>query len=231
MDQQIPFEAGEALRYFRAAPDDSRAAELVDRAYAALRPELQPRYTARRLACRTEGTDRVVLDGGTVFHSKALARYVGASRELFLFGATLGSRVDSALRRMAVRSVSEAAAGQAVAAALIETYCNACCRELARQLPPGRKLKGRFSPGYGDWDLAEQRLLFRALDCDRTIGLTLTDSCMMAPVKSVTAVVAIADAADPLVDPEEADRLVAAEAAQHSKCRDCGKTDCEFRRV
>ncbi|HAY61483.1 MAG TPA: Vitamin B12 dependent methionine synthase activation subunit [Acidaminococcaceae bacterium] len=235
MNQQIPFEVGEALRYFRAAPDDPRAVDLVDRAYGLLRPELQPRYTARRIACRTEGqgtmADCVVLDGGIVFHSKALARYVGGSRELFLFGATLGSRIDSTLRRMAVRSVSEAAAGQAVAAALIESYCNACCRELARELPQGQKLKGRFSPGYGDWDLAEQRLLFRALDCARTIGLTLTDRCMMAPVKSVTAVVAIAGAADPLVDPEEAERLVAAAEAQHSKCQDCDKTDCEFRRT
>ena len=212
MNQQIPFEVGEALRYFRAAPDDSRAVDLVDRAYGLLRPELQPRYTARRIACRTEGqgtmADCVVLDGGIVFHSKALARYVGGSRELFLFGATLGSRIDSTLRRMAVR-----------------------CRELARELPQGQKLKGRFSPGYGDWDLAEQRLLFRALDCARTIGLTLTDRCMMAPVKSVTAVVAIAGAADPLVDPEEAERLVAAAEAQHSKCQDCDKTDCEFRRT
>ena len=105
MNQQIPFEVGEALRYFRAAPDDSRAVDLVDRAYGLLRPELQPRYTARRIACRTEGqgtmADCVVLDGGIVFHSKALARYVGGSRELFLFGATLGSRID---RRYSPRS-------------------------------------------------------------------------------------------------------------------------------
>ncbi|XOQ52168.1 MAG: AdoMet activation domain-containing protein [Succiniclasticum sp.] len=238
MSALIPFEPEEALRYFRADPQDEAARELVGKVYGELSPVVQPRYTARRFRCHTESRggnppnpDTVVLEGGTAFHSKALARYVGNSRELFLFGATLGSRVDSALRRFAVRSVTEAAAGQAVAAALIETYCNQACREIQERLPAGKKLKWRFSPGYGDWDLAEQRLLFRALDCAKTIGLTLTNSCMMAPVKSVTAVVAVADAAETLVDPETLEAQVAAEEAQESKCRRCGKTDCEFRRL
>ena len=150
-----------------------------------------------------------------MFRSKALARYVGEATELFLFGATLGSRVDSALRRMALTSVAEAGAGQAVAAALIETYCDDCCAELQKQLPEGKTLKWRFSPGYGDWSLEEQRILFPVLDCAHAIGLTLTESCMMAPVKSVTAVVAIADA------PER--------HGSGNKCLRCGKTDCEFR--
>lgn len=251
MSPVIPFDAGEALRYFGAGPGDETARVLVEKAYRELAAVMQPRYTARWFRCHTESRegnparpDRVVLEGGTVFHSKALARYVGDSTELFLFSATLGSRVDSALRRFAVRSVAEAAAGQAVAAALIETYCDGACREIQKRLPAGKKLKWRFSPGYGDWDLAEQRPLFRALASAASIGLTLTDSCMMAPIKSVTAVIAVAGAAEPLVDPEvleaqiaakEADtsggRTAAARETAGSKCRRCGKTDCAFRRL
>ena len=157
-----------------------------------------------------------MLDNGTIFHSQALARYVGATKELFLFGATLGSRVDVALRRMAMTSVAEAGAGQAVAAALIETYCDDCCAELQKQLPNNQKLKWRFSPGYGDWTLEEQKILFSVLDCAHTIGLTLTESCMMAPVKSVTAVIAITEE----------------DVCSYStnKCLRCNKIDCEFRR-
>ena len=158
----------------------------------------------------------MLLDNGTVFRSQALARYVGNATELFLFGATLGSRVDVALRRMTVTSVAEAGAGQAVAAALIETYCDDCCAELQKQLPSNKKLKWRFSPGYGDWALEEQKILFSVLDCAHSIGLTLTDSCMMAPVKSVTAVIAITEE----------------DACSNStnKCLRCNKIDCEFRR-
>ena len=140
-NDNIYFNKKEALRYFRAQTGDAQAEAAVDVAYEKLRDELQPRYTV------------VKLDNGTVFRSKALARYVGEATELFLFGATLGSRVDIALRRMALTSVAETGAGQAVAAALIETYCDDCCAELQKQLPEGKKLKWRFSPGYGDWAL------------------------------------------------------------------------------
>lgn len=246
----IFFNKKEALRYFRAQPGDAQAEAAIDVAYQKLKRELQPRYTVKRFGCRI-GIERngtspslVLLDNGTVFRSKALARYVGEAKELFLFGATLGSRVDSALRRMALTSVAEAGAGQAVAAALIETYCDNCCAKLQKQLPEGKHLKWRFSPGYADWPLEEQRILFPVLDCAHTIGLTLTESCMMAPVKSVTAVMAITDA----TAKEESERIDIEEnpledfncnrkvTERHNlfsnpdnKCLRCGKTDCEFR--
>lgn len=135
----------------------------------------------------------VLLDNGTLFYSRALARYLGNSRALYLFGATLGSRIDIALRRLSLIGVTEGAAAQAVAAALIENYCDACCAEIEARLPRGKMLKRRFSPGYGDWSLSEQRILFPVLDCAHAIGLTLTDNCMMAPVKSVTAAIGIGE--------------------------------------
>ena len=242
----IIFNKKEALRYFRAQPGDAQAGAAVDVAYEKLRDELQPRYTVKKFGCSigSEGDSTVPsvikLDNGTVFRSKALARYVGEATELFLFGATLGSRVDIALRRMALTSVAEAGAGQAVAAALIETYCDDCCAELQKRLPEGKKLKWRFSPGYGDWALEEQKILFPVLDCAHTIGLTLTESCMMAPVKSVTAVMAITE--DDEEDKSEKNKnektfLKKFNCNQtennfpitNNKCLHCNKIDCEFR--
>ena len=244
----ISFNKKEALRYFRAQSDDKSAETLIDAAYQKLKSELQPRYTVKRFGCRVD-KGSVLLDNGTVFRSKALVRYVGKARELFLFGATLGSGVDIALRRMALTSVAEAGAGQAVAAALIETYCDDCCEELRKRLPEGKHLKWRFSPGYGDWSLEEQKILFPVLGCAHAIGLTLTESCMMAPVKSVTAVMAVTE------DPESNGIEETLEATDReesawvefncnqramerqnlfsnskNKCLRCSKTDCEFRK-
>ena len=190
--ESIFFNKQEALRYCRAQPGDGKAEAAVDAAYQKLKKELQPRFAYKKFCCDVS-EEEVRLDNGAVFHSKALARYLGNAKEIFLFGATLGSRVDMTLRRISLTSVAEAGAAQAVAAALIETYCDDCCRELQQQLPEGKKLKWRFSPGYGDWALEEQKILFSVLDCAHTIGLTLTESCMMAPIKSVTAVIAILD--------------------------------------
>lgn len=247
-DVMISFNKKEALRYFRAQSDDKSAETLIDAAYQKLKSELQPRYTVKRFGCRVD-KGSVLLDNGTVFRSKALVRYVGEANELFLFGATLGSRVDIALRRMSLTSVAEAGAGQAVAAALIETYCDDCCAELQKRLPEGKQLKWRFSPGYGDWSLEEQKILFTVLDCAHAIGLTLTESCMMAPVKSVTAVMAVTEApargrteeTDKRTDTEENDleeincnqKLVERQnplSNSENKCLRCSKTDCEFRK-
>ena len=43
----------------------------------------------------------------------------------------------------------------------------------------------RFSPGYGKWDIKEQRFIFRLLPA-ADIGVRLTESCMMVPRKSVS---------------------------------------------
>ena len=235
----ILFNKKEALRYFRAQAGDAQAEAAVDIAYEKLRNELQPRYTVKKFGCSVYGEGDsnvpsvVKLDNGTVFHSKALAKYVGNAQELYLFGATLGSRVDVALRRMALTSVAEAGAGQAVAAALIETYCDDCCAELQKQLPEGKRLKWRFSPGYGDWPLEEQKILFPVLDCAHTIGLTLTESCMMAPVKSVTAVMAVMDVSEAVTGNENKvslqDTCAGTVSSNKNKCLRCSKADCEFR--
>jgi len=236
----IVFDKSEALRYFRARPGDKHAGALLDAAYQKLKNEVQPRYTVKKFGCAVygdadgSGFSAVQLDNGTMFRSRTLARYMGNSRELFLFGATLGSRVDIALRRIALTSVAEAGAAQAVAAALIETYCDDCCCELAKGLPEGKLLKWRYSPGYGDWPLEEQKILFPVLDCAHTIGLTLTESCMMAPVKSVTAVIAITE--KEVADKESGDPRQSFTAGKPfvnergSSCSRCGKTDCAFRR-
>jgi hypothetical protein len=43
----------------------------------------------------------------------------------------------------------------------------------------------RYSPGYGKWDVKEQRFIFRMLTA-ADIGVRLTESCMMVPRKSIS---------------------------------------------
>ena len=60
----------------------------------------------------------------------------------------------------------------------------------SRGLVPTR----RYSPGYGDLPLSVQPALLDALDAGRRLGVTLTESLLMVPMKSVTAVVGIGPA-------------------------------------
>ena len=105
---------------------------------------------------------------------------------------------------------------QACAAALLEEYCDSEQEKIARELEPeGLYLRPRFSPGYGDLDIHYQKPLMRMLDCAKKIGLTMTDSYMMTPTKSVTAVIG----ASPLK-----------ERCPMAGCEACGRKDCEYRR-
>ncbi len=54
----------------------------------------------------------------------------------------------------------------------------------------GMKITNRFSPGYCGWNVAEQHKLFRLMP-ENYCGITLTDSALMNPVKSVSGIIGI----------------------------------------
>ena len=76
--------------------------------------------------------------------------------------------------------------------AWVEAGCDAAEQEIAARLP-GAFLTDRFSPGYGDLPLELQTGLCAALDVQRTLGVCVTDSLLMNPCKSVTAVIGVSD--------------------------------------
>ena len=205
----MEFNRKEALRYLRARPNDKEAQALVDMVYLKLRNEVQARHVLLKSKVQVD-KEGVTLANGVRFTSRDLASHVKGCEEVLLLGATLGSRVDAAIRRLALGSVAEGAAAQAVSAALIESYCD---EVQAKGDTGGLAQRPRFSPGYGDWDLAEQRLIFPVLNCAKLIGLTLTDGCMMAPSKSVTAVIGLSDDVQ----------------CVWNKCMTCGNINCPYR--
>ncbi|MCI2110158.1 MAG: Vitamin B12 dependent methionine synthase activation subunit [Acidaminococcaceae bacterium] len=188
------YDKKEALRYFRAKGDDKQAENACDLAYLKLRNEVMPRFVSTRLKCHViqcsaQAKGKIVLENGLEFCSSNLAKHLDGCTEVLLFGATLGSKFDVAQRRIALEGLTQGAAAQAVGAALIEHYCDTVEEELKKDFT-GVSFRWRFSPGYGDWDLEEQKKVFAILNCNK-IGLTLTASGMMAPIKSVTAIIGI----------------------------------------
>ena len=149
-------------------------------------------------------------------HSKNLARNLQGCSEVCLMAATLGIGPDRLIARASAVRMSDAGIYQAAAAAMVETYCdevNERIRQDAAQR--GMYCRPRFSPGYGDFPIAHQRDFSRLLDTPRKIGLTVTESCLLAPIKSVTAVIGLSETPQPC----------------HRKgCEECGKTDCAYRR-
>ncbi len=121
--------------------------------------------------------------------SKAMDTYLSACDNAVLFAATVGMEIDRFIARYSRLSPSRAVFMQALGGERIEALCDVFCQDMERKL--GKTLLPRFSPGYGDWLLPVQNEIFRLLQPYKRIGLTLNESLLMSPTKSVTAVVGI----------------------------------------
>lgn len=151
-----------------------------------VRSASRPAYVARRVGIkRCEGG--VTLDG-VLFKSEALSRMLDGCSFGYIIVATLGFELD---RRLL------AAAGEpyrlfvedAISDCLIEALLDYAEGELECK----ERFTNRFSPGYGDLDLAYGRVIVSMAGADKALGIRFTESGLMSPRKSVNAIIGIKD--------------------------------------
>lgn len=207
----------EACRYLgvRGEPDDATLA-LVTSCAQEVQNAAQPRSTSREVPVR-QAAGKLFL-GPIETRSADLKKLLAGCERALLFAATLGAGVDRLILRATAASAARAVALDAAASALIESFCDGCQAELAaRYQQEELRLTPRFSPGYGDLPLSLQGAVLDLLGAPKVIGLTLTDGGMLAPVKSVTAVMGLTQ------NP--------AAVSCGCRCALCKKTDCKFRKT
>lgn len=130
-----------------------------------------------------------------------------------IIAATLGAKADIVVKRSAVTSKAKALIMNSIGAATIETFVTQINEEIAKEYSE-YSLRPRYSPGYGDVPLESQKDLIRVLDTNRKIGVALSDSLLMTPEKSVTAIIGLGKDGCIHIDKD---------------CDICSKKDCEFR--
>lgn len=206
----------EILRYLgyrdQEIPDNVK--ELISLCEDELEHAADPRSCYREfpLTIREQELDMTVMK----VKSSDLGKNLRDCHSVILFAATLGSGVDMLLHKYGRLQVSRGVVLQAAAAAFLEEYCDRCNEELKKEYQKkGMYLRPRFSPGYGDFSLESQKALSAALEMNKRIGVALTDSLLMAPSKSVTAVIGVSDMPGNCVV---------------KGCEVCGKKDCIYRR-
>ncbi len=124
--------------------------------------------------------------------SSDLRKALSHCESVIIFAATVGLGIDRLIHRYSRLSPSKALCFDAIGGERIEALCNSFCDALAKKYSlDGLSLKTRFSPGYGDLPIKLQSDIFSLLGCEKRLGLTLTDSYLMLPAKSVTAIVGI----------------------------------------
>lgn len=101
---------------------------------------------------------------------------------------TLGAEYDRWQRARAAVSAAEAYAAQTAGLDEIEKLMDALEAEARAALAPGETLCPRRSPGYGEMPLELSREIIEKLDATKRIGVSLTESLLLVPSKSVTAI-------------------------------------------
>ena len=175
----------EIMRY-AGAKDDGTLENIIESVIMESNEVITYRLCYVRVGVVAEN-GRVTLGNLTV-DSKDLCKNLTGCSEAVIFAATIGSGIDRMILKYGRTSPSRALLFQAYGSERIESLCDVFCAFLAENT--GKKLRPRFSAGYGDLDLTFQKDVFSILDCSK-IGLTLNDSLSMSPSKSVTAVVGL----------------------------------------
>lgn len=210
-----PVNRREILRYAGAKAETPELTPLLEDALTEVSPLLSGKvcWTAFPIRRQKDGLDL----GFTKIQSTALQRNLTGCHQVVVFAATLGLGFDRLLARYGRLSPAKALLLQAIGAERIEGLCDVFCEKIRSEAQAaGLSPAPRFSPGYGDFPLSVQSDIFRVLDCPRKIGLTLNESLLMSPSKSVTAVIGLGQ-------PQKADCATG--------CTQCGKTDCIYRRT
>lgn len=124
--------------------------------------------------------------------SKELKANLKDCNEVVIFAATIGLYTDRQIQKESILSPARVLIYQAVGAAVVEALCDEFNKSLEREeQEKGNFVRPRYSPGYGDASLTMQKDILRELDCAKRIGITLSESYLMIPEKSVTAFVGI----------------------------------------
>lgn len=212
----VSINKNEIFRYLRYQPGTavSETDLLIDECIEEFNSCVEYKACYDRFSIQTteESTDF----GFMQVHSKSLGVNLAGCDEVFTFAATTGVGAERLIKKYIRLSPSRSFILNAIGSAAIESFSDLLNAKLRADIEEeGLFLRPRFSPGYGDFPLTHQTELLRALDTSRKLNLTLTDSLLMIPVKSVSAIIGISRTPN---------------TCRTKSCEQCTNIDCQYRR-
>lgn len=150
---------------------------------------------------------------------KSIIKHLDGCEKVICMAATVGSEIEREINKKFER-------GEYLSSVLLDAAATAAVEQAADLMEKnfaaifskdGYKMRWRFSPGYGDWNLTAQEKLFKICGAEQ-IGLKLSSAMMLEPRKSVTAIIGL-------------ERISAQKNSRHKKsCAECDKPDCPMRK-
>jgi Vitamin B12 dependent methionine synthase, activation domain len=219
-DLPLAIDPAEVLRFqgYKAGRDvpgpDVRA--LFDEALAEGRRLMVPRAVARWAPVTAQGEDGLEVDGEPLAIPGIGPRW-GAVEYVAAAVCTIGEALERRVSALwEARELPLASMLDSVGSGAVESLAEYVNDLLCQQALPALRVTNRISPGYGPWDVTEQRRLFR-LCPGGPIDVTLNEACVMTPGKSISLLVGAG---------------VRARVDHYfSQCARCWMRDCAYRRA
>ena len=195
----------------------ARIASLVNEYVENARHLVEPSYTCIIRDIKLVQEAHVVIEGPIVFKSQVIARLLERCERVAVLLVTIGNHLEEMACRLAEDGLMLQAtvldAIGSVAAESVANFVQDRVGEIGNE--QGLVISQRFSPGYCDWDIVQQKTVFWAVNGD-SMGIRLTEGCLMIPRKSISGIIGIGPC----------DR----EVENYNPCRTCDRHDCRGRR-
>jgi len=179
------------MRYLGAKKEDADAETLLKKVLDAYRDAFAPRQVTAFFPLEDffpdlifSGTE-IRLEGESIRH-----HFAGATEGLFS-AFTLGMTFDKKVRELSLTRPTESVALNAIGSAYAERKADELLKAVRdEKQAQGFKTNFRFCPGYGDLPLEANGMIVSALAATKKIGLVVTESGLLQPMKSIVGVCA-----------------------------------------
>jgi hypothetical protein len=196
--EDIPFELSEMyalMGYGDRHKPDSEVQAIIDEMLLVMSDICKPRIGYRIVSGQVVDKEHININGGSsdgvLLNTGKIITYAMHEAEKFaVFTATAGGEFDAWLKAVEhekdiVRTYLANTLGSVIAESAVSLLMQRLAVECAAE---GLNISNNYSPGYCDWLLIEQKKLLSVFP-PNTTGITLTPSCLMLPIKSVSGIV------------------------------------------
>ncbi|MFC1860928.1 vitamin B12 dependent-methionine synthase activation domain-containing protein [Chloroflexota bacterium] len=218
ISEQLNIDRRQVLRYIGYDNDcvpPARMSSLVDGYIENIYDIIAPSYSYVIRDVEIILCTSAVIEGPIVFQSNVIARLLEQCEKVAVFALTIGNHLEEMVSHLTDDGlVLQASVLDAIGSVATEKVADLVHDRISRIASiHGLHTSRRFCPGYCDWEVDQQAMVFRILNGD-SAGVHLTEGCIMLPRKSVSGIIGIGSA----------------DVANYSPCNPCDKHDCVGRR-
>jgi hypothetical protein len=168
-------------------------ARLVNEEISICQDLMTPMGIYDRFGLSLDRSGAVSISGGFTVNSSDLYRWVRGCDELVVMVVTVGPGINERVQELTeAGEVTRGMIVDAIGSETVEELAGVLNRIIANTAR--KAVTKRYSPGYGDWDLTDQKSLLELIGAGE-IGVTVSDSSQMIPEKSISAVIGLRDRA------------------------------------